>query len=160
MNPKASPPSSTQVSIVSHYYQRILCAIDLDDNSKKLLGTALAMVDGEASRLHVLHVCEHPITGYGELTGKNLQITETQIRQKAYPILCEHLKEAGIAPDHGRIEFGKPSEIIHKQAAKLNCDLIVVGSHGRSGLQLLLGSTSNSVLHGASCDVLTVRIDD
>jgi universal stress protein A len=39
-------------------------------------------------------------------------------------------------------------------------DLIVVGSHGRHGLALIFGSTSNSVLHGATCDVLAVRISD
>ena len=38
-------------------------------------------------------------------------------------------------------------------------DLIVVGSHGRHGLGLLLGATANGVLHGANCDVLTVRVD-
>ena len=37
-------------------------------------------------------------------------------------------------------------------------DIIVVGSHGRHGLALLLGSTANGVLHGASCDVLAVRV--
>ena len=37
-------------------------------------------------------------------------------------------------------------------------DLIVVGSHGRHGLALLLGSTANGVLHGATCDVLAVRV--
>jgi len=39
-----------------------------------------------------------------------------------------------------------------------HADLIVVGSHGRHGLSLLLGSTANAVLHGAPCDVLAVRI--
>jgi universal stress protein A len=37
-------------------------------------------------------------------------------------------------------------------------DLVVVGSHGRHGLSLLLGSTANGVLHGAGCDVLAVRV--
>ena len=40
-----------------------------------------------------------------------------------------------------------------------NIELIVVGSHGRHGFSLIFGSTSNSVLHGAQCDVLAVRID-
>ncbi len=41
-----------------------------------------------------------------------------------------------------------------------NIDLIVVGSHGRHGLALLLGSTANGVLHGANCDVLAVRVKE
>ena len=44
------------------------------------------------------------------------------------------------------------------QAKEQTCDLIVVGSHGRHGLALLLGSTANDVLHGAPCDVLAVRL--
>jgi universal stress protein A len=47
---------------------------------------------------------------------------------------------------------------VHRVANELSSDLIVVGSHGRHGLALLLGSTSNGILHGATCDVLAVRI--
>jgi universal stress protein A len=43
-------------------------------------------------------------------------------------------------------------------ATEQNCDVIVVGSHGRHGLALLLGSTANDLLHGAPCDVLAVRL--
>jgi universal stress protein A len=39
------------------------------------------------------------------------------------------------------------------------CDLIVVGSHARWGLALLLGSTTDGVMHGADCDVLAVKVD-
>ncbi len=47
---------------------------------------------------------------------------------------------------------------IHALAEKLSADLIIVGSHGRHGLALLLGSTANGVLHGAKCDVLAMRV--
>jgi len=43
-------------------------------------------------------------------------------------------------------------------ADEQGADLIIVGSHGRHGLALLLGSTANGVLHGAACDVLAVRV--
>jgi universal stress protein A len=39
-------------------------------------------------------------------------------------------------------------------------ELIVLGTHGQKGVQLLLGATANSVLHGADCDVLAVRVYD
>ena len=45
-------------------------------------------------------------------------------------------------------------------SSKHEIDLIVLGSHGKHGLNLLLGSTSNSVLHQAPCDVLTVRLGE
>lgn len=45
-------------------------------------------------------------------------------------------------------------------AEENNVDLIVVGSHGRKGIKMLLGSTANAVLHHAGCDVLAVRLKD
>ena len=47
---------------------------------------------------------------------------------------------------------------IHKVAKQINTDLIVIGTPGRCGLQLLLGSTANSVLHGVKQDVLGVKV--
>jgi universal stress protein A len=54
--------------------------------------------------------------------------------------------------------FGRPESEIQRTAQSVGADVIVVGSHGRHGLALLLGSTANGVLHGASCDVLAVRV--
>ena len=56
------------------------------------------------------------------------------------------------------VSFGRPADEIKREAEALAVDLIVVGSHGRKGLGLLLGSTATGVLHGAKTDVLTVRI--
>jgi nucleotide-binding universal stress UspA family protein len=56
------------------------------------------------------------------------------------------------------VELGAPQHEIVRVAKEQGVDLIVVGSHGRHGLQLLLGSTANGVLHLAACDVLAVRV--
>ena len=45
-----------------------------------------------------------------------------------------------------------------KIAREKSIELVVIGTHGQKGLQLLLGSTANAVLHGAGCDVLSVRV--
>jgi universal stress protein A len=64
----------------------------------------------------------------------------------------------GLDAEHQHIVLGRPEVEIHAKAEELGADLIVVGSHGRHGLALLLGSTANGVLHGAGCDVLAVRV--
>ena len=64
----------------------------------------------------------------------------------------------GIDVEHQIIVLGKPEVEIHGAAKDLGTDLIVIGSHGRHGIALLMGSTANGVLHGASCDVLAVRV--
>jgi nucleotide-binding universal stress UspA family protein len=55
---------------------------------------------------------------------------------------------------------GSTRREILRLAKELDTNLIVIGSHGREGIQRLLGSTANAVLHGAPCDVLAVRIKD
>ena len=53
---------------------------------------------------------------------------------------------------------GTPAREIRRFAEENGMDLIVLGTHGQKGVQLLLGATANSVLHGSSCDVLAVRV--
>jgi universal stress protein A len=48
----------------------------------------------------------------------------------------------------------------HDLAKAINADLIVAGTHGKQGLDLLEGSTANALLHGAPCDSLSVRVGD
>ena len=62
-----------------------------------------------------------------------------------------------VAQQPGR---GSTRREILRLAKELDTNLIVIGSHGREGIQRLLGSTANAVLHGAPCDVLAVRIKD
>ena len=66
--------------------------------------------------------------------------------------------EIGIQEHRRHLVFGRPESEIHRLANEQNADVIVVGSHGRHGIALLLGSTANGVLHGATCDVLAVRV--
>jgi universal stress protein A len=73
----------------------------------------------------------------------------------------ERVARFGIPPDRVTVLYGRPAAEIQAQTEKLHADLVVVGSHGRHGLaRVMLGSTANAVLHGAKCDVLTVRIRD
>lgn len=65
---------------------------------------------------------------------------------------------SGIPSDRVYLEQGNPATEIKAKAEQIQADLIVIGTHGRHGLGLLLGSTANGVLHGVECDVLTVRI--
>ena len=55
---------------------------------------------------------------------------------------------------------GSPKHEIVRYAKKIGADVVVIGSHGQSGVQRLLGSTVTGVLHRAPCDVMVVRIQD
>lgn len=141
-------------------YQQPVIAIDVSDDAQTVLARGLRLAHQTPEKALVIHASEHPITGYGEITGKNHVVTEVQIRQKIYPQLIAITRAAGIPDDNVFIEFGQPAEVVHQFAEKHNADIIVTGSHGKHGWQLILGSTASSVLHGAPCDVLTVRLKE
>jgi len=82
---------------------------------------------------------------------------ESELLEEGKKSLFQVAEKIGIATDDVVIEVGSPKNVILDTADRLKVDLIVVGSHGRHGLQLLLGSTANAVLHNANCDVLAVR---
>ena len=54
--------------------------------------------------------------------------------------------------------LGEPASKIRELQATYEADAIVIGSHGHSGWKLMLGSTAINLLHGATCDVLTVYV--
>ena len=94
--------------------------------------------------------------GDGEAPG--IAVHREQIQQTAQVHLTEYGKSLEIPEENRHLVYGRPETEIHNVAREIGADLIVVGSHGRNGLALLLGSTSTGVLHGAVCDVLAVRV--
>lgn len=137
-------------------YHSLLCAVNLNEGSQTVVEAAVQLAS--ANNIHLVHVCEHPITGYGESTGNNHQVTEAQIKQHVFPQLSALAEMASIQTSNTEILFGEPVEMIRQAAKHHCCDLIVIGSHGRQGLQRLLGSTASSMLHGTPCDVLTIHL--
>ena len=65
-----------------------------------------------------------------------------------------------IADVQQSVEVGSVKHEILRFAEEQDCDLIVIGAHGRHGVATLLGSTANAVLHGTKCDVLCVRLGE
>lgn len=56
--------------------------------------------------------------------------------------------------------FARAREKLNEIANEIKADLIVIGTHGRSGIKRLLGSTANAVLHGTKQDVFAVRVHE
>jgi len=90
----------------------------------------------------------------------DLSSVQEQIHEQAKSHLAEFANKLGVSSEHQYLIFGRPESEIQRVAQANDADIIVVGSHGRHGLALLLGSTANGVLHGATCDVLAVRVGD
>jgi universal stress protein A len=139
-------------------YSHILVAVDLTDESRAVANRACALRTAYAAELSCVHVIEPLSLAYGGDIPMDLSTIQDQIQDTAKLHLAEFAETLDIAADHHHLIFGRPESEIDALAHQIDADLIVVGSHGRHGLALLLGSTANGVLHGAPCDVLAVRV--
>lgn len=139
-------------------YKTLLMAVDLSDESSEVAERAGALAAANGATLHVIHVIEPLSFAYGGDIPMDFSGIQEEIHQQAKAQLASFAADLNIAEDHQHIVLGRPEVEIHSTAEELGADLIVVGSHGRYGLALLMGSTANGVLHGATCDVLAVRV--
>lgn len=139
-------------------YTKLLMAVDLSEDSDEVAERAKAIAANNAAELHVIHVIEPLSFAYGGDIPMDFSGIQDEIHQQAAQQLQKFGERHGIDSDRRHIVLGQPEVEIHAMAEDKGFDLIVVGSHGRYGLALLMGSTANGVLHGATCDVLAVRV--
>lgn len=139
-------------------YKHILYATDLSDDTDYLTKKVLAVRDLTQAKLTVVHVVE-PMPGYS-YAYLGIEDIEGQLIEEARTTLGKLCDKLNVDKQSQRIEVGPTKSKIHGVATEVGADLIIVGSHGRHGLSLLLGSTANAVLHGAGCDVLVVRLPE
>ncbi len=136
-------------------YSKILLAVDLTIESSQVASRACLL---DADELHIIHVIEPLSLAYGGDIPMDLSTVQDQIHDQAKTHLQEFSRSLDVPAERQHLVFGRPEAEVHRIAEEICADLIVVGSHGRHGLSLLLGSTANGVLHGAICDVLAVRV--
>ncbi|WP_152224579.1 universal stress protein [Pseudomonas sp. SCB32] len=140
-------------------YQHILVAVDLTEECDPVMKRAVALAGSTEARLSVVHVVEPMAMAFGGDVPMDLSMLQQQQFDQAKERLHQFtLTYSEITSSQCHLVYGQPRQEIHRLADEQDCDLIIVGSHGRHGLALLLGSTANDVLHGAPCDVLAVRL--
>ena len=139
-------------------YSRILVAVDLTEECRRVAERASAVSKMTQGELHVVHVIEPLSLAYGGDIPMDLSTVQESINDQAQLYLTEFSFEFGISESRQHLVFGKPEREIERVALENEIDVIFVGSHARHGLALLLGSTANGVLHHAPCDVMAVRV--
>lgn len=138
----------------------VLIAVDLSEESHQVLSRGKELAQFYQVPLKVMHVAENPLSAYSSFEFAMPLYSETEARDALKPRLFELAETHGIITADCLLAFGKPAVEIHGYAQEQGTQLIVVGSHGRHGVGLLLGSTANAVVHGAGCDVFAVRIKE
>jgi nucleotide-binding universal stress UspA family protein len=141
--------------------RRILCPIDFSDYSRRALDHAIAIARWYESTVTVLHVFSTaPVAavGPGPVVLEPIVLTAVDRDQlladtKAF---AETEGAPGVTID-AAVRAGNTASEILEQVTSMKADLVVIGTHGRSGFErLLLGSVAEKVLRKASCPVMTV----
>lgn len=144
-------------------YQRILVAIDGSQTSERALQEALKLAAGKA-QLRLVYVVEeiYPLDteGYAFIDYAALQQAVRKTGERALAQAAEKARGLGVAAETALLDAGgeRIASVIDGAALDWQADLVVIGTHGRSGLsRLLLGSVAEGVVRGASVPVLLVR---
>lgn len=140
-------------------YSHVLIAVDLSDDSDAVVHRGLEVARRFNARVTVLHVVEFiPVDPAGEALLPPPMDLENELVQSARRRLEDLCGSLNIKDLPHRVVTGVIKTELLRTVTEEHIDLIVLGSHERHGLALLLGSTEKSILHRASCDVLAVRL--
>jgi nucleotide-binding universal stress UspA family protein len=141
--------------------RRILVPIDFSAHSKNALRYAVPMAEAFGASLHLVYVVEPTIypadLGFGQVV---LPAVEDELRDKGSDELKKMIeREIGDrVKATSAVRTGKPHQEILREAKETGVDLIVVASHGHTGVEhMLFGSTASRIVRLAECPVLTIR---
>jgi nucleotide-binding universal stress UspA family protein len=148
-------PVATRIGLA-----RILVPIDFSDLSFKALQYATALAQQVHADLFLLHVVEPapPLAPeFGPSAALAYDIRPLK-RARANDLTAWRKKANSPRPMRTAVRWGSPYWEIVRAARENHCDLIVIGTHGRTGLgRLIIGSTAERVVRLAMCPVLVVR---
>jgi nucleotide-binding universal stress UspA family protein len=144
-------------------YRNMLVATDLTEASMPAMRAGRDLAARLGAELTLLHVCEtvSPRPWYGDLSQGEMALFHDiarRRRQEAETALREQALRADVRDPHVLVSAGLPGDMIAEIAKERGVDLIVIGTHGRTGIgHLLLGSVAERTVRRAPCAVLTVR---
>lgn len=135
--------------------RKILCPVDFSRPGRYAFDYACAFAREHNASLEMLHVAE--ASAYAEDTLPPGEVSYEQSLQ----LQLEEWAEQAECPTETHLITGVPCVDIVKYADKMEADMIVIGTHGRTGIKhLLIGSVAERVVRTAACPVLTVRHPD
>lgn len=149
----------SKVRTAKHAITTILVPTDFSEYSKQALSYAEMLAKPFEAKIVLIHV----IDTVSYVVSESVQWTtdvSTRVQASVQPMLDGLVRDAqkrGVVAE-SRLSQGVPYDQIVKTAENVNADLIVMGTHGRTGMShVLLGSVAERVVRLAPCPVLTVR---
>jgi len=150
-------PPADRTATPAHSRRTIVCAVDFSPLSDKAVDYAMSLAQELQARLLLIHTIEWP---------QERSMSSSEEREIDTLRVTARRKLRALVPDEARawceteeaVTLGRAHEEIVRMARERDADLIVLGVHGRSALNLtLFGSTANQVVRHATCPVVTVR---
>lgn len=143
-------------------YQRILVPIDGSSTSDRALQEAIKLIDTQPAQLLLLHVVDDLqfLDAEGYVDYAELRELTRKIGERALSKAKEMAQQADITAETTLLDANgeRIASVIDAEALRWSADLIVIGTHGRSGFNhLLFGSVAEGVVRGAQVPVLLVR---
>ena len=140
-------------------YKKILVAVDVSSEAHQVMQRARELAECSGATLQLIHVIEPvSLNSPYELAPSMPTDMQNVLEERAKEFLSRLAKDFDLADIPRTVKVGSIKNNILDTAINNEIDLIVLGTHGRHGIGLLLGSTATSVLHGTPCDIYAVRM--
>ncbi len=143
--------------------KKILCPVDFSKGSERAVAKAEELAQALQAEVELFHAYQLPVLAMPDapvMATPTFIATMTDNAQRALNELSESLRTRGM-PVTTRLMEGNPAEAIIERAIELKAELIVIGTHGRSGFRrFLLGSTAERVVRTATVPVVTVHLPE
>lgn len=142
---------------------KYLVAIELADAPAKAVLDRATAVCGADDQLEVVHVVDPTSVAYSvdpTMTGQMYQQMYDQAMADAARRLGEICLPYGVEASAQHVRYGRVAHEVHALLSEGQFDVCMVGSHGRSGWQRILGSKAASILHGVSVDTWVFKLRD
>lgn len=139
--------------------KKILVPVDFSDFSKEALEAAAGIAEVRGAEITVLHVMAEPQASVPYEVYIDWQKVKSEIRADAEKLMEKMTAPGGPAAKAKKmLEWGEPAAAIARAAKEGGFDLVVMATHGRTGLtRLFLGSVAEQVIRHAPCPVLSFR---
>lgn len=142
---------------------KVLVPVDFSETSRRALAWAFDYAARAPCEVHVLHVIDESVGANlpqrlrDRFSAELLEMSEAA--EEEFDLMLKDAEErARVLPLHRHLVRGRPAHAILHAAERLGADMIVVGTHGRSGLAgLLIGSVAEKVVRHANCPVVCVK---
>ena len=144
-------------------YRHILIPTDFSEAAEHALQRAAMLARQNTAELHLLHIIAPPVhnSEMPDMILAPMGDLNEQVKLAAEERLQKTAEQVGndvVVHQHVRETFAHPADAISEVATETEIDLIVIGSHGHSGLMhILIGSTAEKIVRESSCDVLVVK---